>query len=197
MQTEEATQISYIGAAKLAELANSAKKKGCNYVQVQSKSLLAVGADPLNPTHVIDLTKESIRPISGQVTPPDPETPPAPTPRRASRRSGKYSIEIKGNMTECVSLKEVLAEGLKAFEIIRPGTLDELTKIMPRSKRIVSRDPKQLFKNPEMVRMFSEKLVDGWWFGINNSAAETLTWLRRGADIAGLEWGKDGKTSFG
>ncbi|MDP7100648.1 MAG: hypothetical protein QF503_05805 [Rhodospirillales bacterium] len=113
------------------------------------------------------------------------------------RRSGKYSIEIKGNMTECVSLKEVLAEGLKAFEIIRPGTLDELTKIMPRSKRIVSRDPKQLFKNPEMVRMFSEKLVDGWWFGINNSAAETLTWLRRGADIAGLEWGKDGKTSFG
>ena len=48
-----------------------------------------------------------------------------------------------------------------------------------------------------MVGLFSEKLVDGWWFGINNSAAETLSWLRRGAEIAGLEWGKDVETSFG
>ena len=86
---------------------------------------------------------------------------------------------------------------VKAFERIRPGTLDDLTKIRPRSKRIVSRDPKQLFKDPEMVGLFSEKLVDGWWFGINNSAAETLSWLRRGAEIAGLEWGKDVETSFG
>ncbi len=40
-------------------------------------------------------------------------------------------------------------------------------------------------------------LGPGWWFGTNNSADETLTWLRRGADLAGLEWGKDITTSIG
>ena len=87
-------QLSFIRAAKLAELADLAEKRGYNYVQVQTKNVLALGADPLNPTHVIDLTKETIRPISGPVIPPDPETPPARISRRASRRSGKYYIEV-------------------------------------------------------------------------------------------------------
>lgn len=190
-------QLSFISAAKLAELADLAEKQGHSYVQVQTKNLLALGADPLNPTHVIDLTKETISPISGPVIPPDPKTTPARIPQRASRRSGKYYIEVKGNTIECVSLKETLSEGLKALKKIHPGTLDKLTTIMPRSKRIVSRDPNQLFKKPDLVHRYSEKLVDDWWFGTNNSTNETLTWLRRGADIAGLVWGEDIETSFG
>lgn len=190
-------QLSFIATATLAELASSAEKQGYTYAQVQSKNLLALGADPLNPTHVIDFTKEVIRPISSTVSPSDLETPPAGGARRASRRSGDYYIEVKGDMIECVSLKGVLSEGLKSLERLHPGTLDELSTIRPRSKRIVSRDPEQLFKKPELVQKYSEKLVDGWWFGTNNSSDETLTWLRRGAEIAGLEWGKDIMTSIG
>lgn len=190
-------QLSFIPTAALADLASSAEKQGYKYVQVQTKNLLALGADPLNPTHVIDLTTETIRPISGSVNSPDPNMPPAPFSRRASRRSGDYSIEVKGDTIKCVSLKEVLSEGLKALERCHPGMLNELSAIMPRSKRIVSRDPEQLFKNPELVRKYSEKLVSGWWFGTNNSSDETVAWLRRGAKIAGLEWGKEIGTSVG
>ncbi len=190
-------QLSFISATKLAELANSAEKQGSKYVQIQTTNLLAIGADPLNPTHVIDLTEERIRPISGPDIPPDPKAAPARVPPRSSRRSGEYSIKVKGDTIECVSLKEILSEGLRAMEKYRPGTLDELSTIIPRSKRIVSRDPEQLFKKPSLVQKYSEKLVDGWWFGTNNSTDETLTWLRRGADIAGLEWGKDIATSIG
>jgi hypothetical protein len=179
-----------ISTAKLAELANSAEKQGYKYAQVRTKNLLAIGADPMTPTHVIDLSREVIRPISA---PDDSEfkAPHLENNQRSSRRTGSYSIEIKGNKIECASLKELLSEGLKAFESFRRGTLSELSKVMPRSKRIVAREPTQLFSNPELVQKYSEKLIDGWWFGTNNSKDETVTWLRRGAEKARLAWGKD------
>lgn len=184
-------QLSIIPTAKLSELASSAEKQGYRYAQVHSKNLLAVGADPLNPTHVIDLNKETICPIL------DPDVPSLHVVPRNSRRTGNYSIEIKGNRIECASLKELLSEGLKAFEKHRLGTLRDLAEVKPRSKRIVAREPAQLFMNQELVQKYSEKLVDGWWFGTNNSKEETLTWLRRGAEKAGLVWGKDVRTSIG
>lgn len=190
-------QLSLIRSAKLAELADLAEKHGHPYVQVLTNNLLALGTDPLNPTHVIDLTKETILPISDQVTRPDTMPPPARVPRRTSRRSGNYSIEVEGDAIECASLKEILSEGLKALERCHPGTLDKLSTIKPRSKRIVSRDRNQLFEKHELVHKYSEKLIGDWWFGTNNSMHETLTWLRRGADLAGLEWGKDITTSIG
>ena len=190
-------QISFMPSAKLAVLANSADKQGYKYAQVHTKKLLAVGADPLKPTHVIDLNNETIRPISDPDIPSDPKTPPLHVPQRVSRRTGDYSIDIKGDKMDCASLKELLSTGLKAFEKHRPGTLNDLSTIMPRSKRIVSLEPNQLFTNPDLVQKYSEKLVDGWWYGTNNSKDETLTWLRRGAEIAGLEWGKDIRTSIG
>jgi hypothetical protein len=33
--------------------------------------------------------------------------------------------------------------------------------------------------------------MDGWWFGTNNSRDETIAWLKRGCELAGLSWGED------
>lgn len=190
-------ELSIIPAAKLSELAKSAYRNGYTYIRIENKNLLAAGADPLNPTHVIDLKEETIRPYSGPTTTPKASPTPGDIPRRASRRSGKYYIEVKGRKVECVSLKEVLSEGLRAMEKISSGTLDELSTIKPRSKRIVAREPRLLFENPELVDLYAEELGNGWYFGTNNSTNETLSWLRRGAEIAGLIWGKDIETNFG
>jgi hypothetical protein len=60
----------------------------------------------------------------------------------------------------------------------------------------VARDPKLLFDKEHLARDYSEKLRNGWFFGTNNSAHETNTWLQRACEIAGLAWDKDFKTSM-
>lgn len=188
-------QLSFIGATDLAGLLTAADKRGLTYVQVLSKSRLGLGGDALKPTHYIDLGKEDIRPLESEASD-GVEIATSPV-RRTTRRSGRYYLEVQGTMIECVSLKEMLAQGLRAFQRVRPGTLEKLSEVRPRTKSIVARDPQELFTNPDLVQEYAEQLMDGWWYGTNNSSNETLTWLKRGAEIAGLVWGKDISTSLG
>jgi len=185
--------VSFVTAAKLIELLKAANSKGNMYVRVLTANQLALGTDPLNPTSIIDLSKEAVRSVSSQDAQTEAETPKSP---RLSRQSGKYLLDVKGNTIECPSLKDLLAQGLRELEKHQRGTLDKLSAIKPRTKRIVARDPQRLFDRSELAEKYAEKLTDGWWYGTNNSADETNTWLRRGADLAGLEWGKDFATSF-
>lgn len=190
-------QLSFISTNKLEDLLRSASKQGLDYVQVHSKSQLAVGADPLHPTHVIDFTKEMVGPVSGPAKQVDVKEKPLRPYQRISRRTGQYVLEIKGQTIECASLKEVLSKGLLAMEKHLNGTLDRLSTVKPRSKRIVSRNRNHLFTDPALVDKYAEKLAEGWWYGTNNSKDETITWLRRGANISELKWGSDIKVHFG
>jgi hypothetical protein len=90
---------------------------------------------------------------------------------RTSRTSGKYLLNFKGRTIECRSLSGLLAESLKAIEAHKKGTLEKLSSIKPRTKRIVSRDRNALFDQ--------------------RSAEETKTWLKRASELAGLHWGRD------
>ncbi len=117
------------------------------------------------------------------------------TPPQASRQTGKYLVDIRGQTIECTSLKHLLGEGLRALEKERPGTLDKLSHVKPRTKRIVARNPGDLFDQPELSAKYAERLSDSWWYGTNNSAAETNPWLERGCEMAGLRWGKDFTTT--
>lgn len=169
---------------------------------------LVLGTDPLRPTQVIDFQEEKIGPYN-QVGRPQPAEPPGTrlpvTPStvppnvnrpKLSRRSGDYWFEINGHRTACGSLKEVLSGGLRALQEARPGTLEKLSHIKPRSKHIVAHDPNHLFTNPELVKTCTERLVNGWWYGTNNSAPETNRWLERACQMSGLRWGVDFKTSL-
>jgi hypothetical protein len=103
----------------------------------------------------------------------------------------------KGKRTECRSLKELLALALLSIEKAAPGTFHKLTHVKPRSRRIGARNPKDLFDKQHLAKDYAEKLgKEGWYFGTNNSAAETGNWLQPASEIAGLKWGEQFKTSL-
>jgi hypothetical protein len=200
-------QVNFISATKLIELLIEANRLGQMNVRVLTTNQLALGIDPLHPSSVIDLSREVVRSLEQgkdqKTFEPQPMSPlPAGPPRphspslRSSRTTGKYYVEIKGNMIECRSLKEMLAKGLIAFEQHKPGTLEKLSKVRPRSKHIVAREPRHLFGKADNVEKYTERLVGDWWYGTNNSATETEAWLKRGAELSGLDWGRDVTTSL-
>jgi len=191
--------LSFIPAGKLADLLRSADPQNRMYVRVLSATRLAIGADPLQPTSVIDLAKETVGPIESPQkandVPSDDHA--ARGGGKITRRSGEYWFEIRGKRTECSSLKNLLAEGLLALEGLRPGTLDSLSRVKGRSRRIVAREANHLFDKPHLVKDYAERLQDGWYFGTNNSARETNVWLNRAAECAGLKFGEEFRTSLG
>jgi hypothetical protein len=193
---------SFVRASKLVDLLTAADPKKSMYVRVLSSNRLAVGIDPIKPSAVIDLSEEAVVPYAdtngnGQRdilrTNPDlRET----AGIRASRRGGDYWFEIRGRRTAYHSLKELLSGGLLAVESVKSGTLEKLSHVKPRSRRIVARDPKLLFDKVHLAKDYAEKLTDGWFYGTNNSANETNTWLERACIAAGLKWGEEFKTSL-
>lgn len=54
--------LSFVRSSKLIDLLQTADPQKEMYVRVLSASRLALGIDPLQPTHLIDLSKENIRP---------------------------------------------------------------------------------------------------------------------------------------
>ena len=178
----------HIAATKLVELVEMANKGGKMYACVVD-GMLALGADPTNPTVAIDLSVEAVVPYRRDIAP--------KAIIRASRKSGDYWMEVMGERHEFGSLRDLLGGSLRSIEDLASGSLDKLSRIRPRSKRIVSRDKSALFDAPELVEKYAAPLMDGWWYGINNSADETRTWLERACSCAGLEWGSDFRTNLG
>ncbi|TPL89003.1 hypothetical protein FJ950_01205 [Mesorhizobium sp. B2-3-14] len=192
-------QVSFITATKLIELLGCANERGDLSVSVLSSNQLALGIDPLKPTSVIDLSNETVRAIDLEEAKKDglpPEAGASLGSFRAPRQTGSYTLKFKGVTKDCWSLRNLLEEGLKSLEAYQPGVLDKLSAIKPRTKRIVARDPLHLFDQAALAHKYAQPLIDGWWFGTNNSAEETQTWLRRGAELAGLRWGSDVSTSM-
>jgi hypothetical protein len=186
--------LAFIQASKLIDLLRSADKRGEMYVRVMSANRLALGADPMNPTTSIDLSKELVGPFA-KSTAGVPEPEPQSSPKSA-RRSGDYWFEIKGKQKKVSSVRELLGEALRGMEAHSPGTLEKLSYIRPKKKRIVSRDKKALFDSEHLVDKFAEKLMNGWWYGVNNSTVETENWLKRACECAGLKWGESFRTSL-
>ena len=156
---------------------------------------IALGRDPGSPTHLLDFSSEGVVLLDQQIEEPAGHLPLADS-AGVYRRRGAYWYDVTGVREGCVSLKQLLADSLKAIEAACPGTLEKLSHIKPRSRRIVARDPKDLFDEGHLADEYSEKLTEGWWYGTNNSADGTKAWLQRACSCAGLKWGKDFKTSL-
>ena len=101
-----------------------------------------------------------------------------------------------GETVDTYSLKDLLSAGLHALEKVKPGTLEKLSKVKKSTKRIVAKNPSDLFDTPGLSETYSQKLMDGWSYGTNNSAQETNAWLERACEAAGVKWGKDFSTSL-
>jgi hypothetical protein len=198
--------LSFVSISKLIDLLNNADPRKSMYLRVLSSTRLAVGADPLNPSVVIDLAKEKIAPFAEEpLKAPEPALaanggstakPDDVAGWRSSRRGGEYWFELNGKRSEFHALRDLLAGGLRALEEARPGTLEKLSHIKPRSRHIVARDAKDLFDKDHLAKHYAAKLCDGWYYGTNNSANETNTWLERASSCAGLKWCAEFKTSI-
>jgi hypothetical protein len=196
--------VSFMSATKLAELLDDASKPQNMYVRVANNRIL-LGADPLNPTFVVNLSKEAVESYGNSaitkaevpLSRPDAEAQSLnENTSRLPRRTGHYWFELKGRRIGCKSLKELLATALRHIEHLTPGMLENLTNIKLRSKRIVARDRNHLFDREHLAKDYSERLMPGWWYGTNNSAKETEAWLRRACGAGGLKWDDDFKASF-
>lgn len=195
-----------ISARKLGELIATVDHGLGMYARILSESAIALGVDPWNPKYIIDLTKETVETRGSLGAISSVEQPSSSITNGTSsidlrlskrgRRRGVYWYELDGKRVECVSLKDLLASALGALEDTRPGTLDRLTRVKPRSKRIVANSACDLFEDPHLTEKFAHPLRDGWWYGSNNSSQETLEWLKRAALAAGLAFGKDFKVSM-
>ncbi len=194
--------VSFIPASKLIELVRAADAGAGMYVRVLSSTRLALGKDPMQPTWTIDLSKEHIVPYepsrpNGAESPIENKVSIRQTSEtRATRRSGDYWFELLGQRSDFPSLREMLRAALLGLEEARAGTLDKLSLIKPRSKRIVALEKRLLFSNDAQVDEYAEQLGNGWWFGTNNSAQETNAWLERACSCAGLKWGREFRTSL-
>ena len=204
--------LALLRSPKLIELVRSADPHGEMCVTVLTDHSLALGADPLKPSTVIDFSSEEVRPytnsLAGQAISttdgplstalgdPAPGTDPLHARQRIARNLGTRWFDINGNRTECGSVKELLLNGLRSIETRNQGTLEKLSHIKKRTKRIVARDRNDLFGDPKLVKQYSEQLLNGWWVGTNNSSAEVESWLQQAVSLAGLQWGKDFRTSL-
>jgi len=187
-----------IRASKLVELLTQADASRTLNVKIIDGNLLGLGVDPSRPTYKIDLSNELLdrcanddpaeieelkhTAISGDAT--------------VSRRSGIYWFELMGQRIDCHSLKTLLSKALITLESIRPGTLEKLSRIKPRTRRIVARDRHDLFEQGHLVKQFSAPLSEGWWYGTNNSALETKTWLKKACRCARISWDAEMKLSI-
>ena len=186
--------ITAIDAAKLAELL-AATNAGKNLkVWVLTPDELAFGIEPPLRMGTIDLISEQVR-ANGHSEPDAAAEPLRLHLPGFPAAPANICLEIKGRTIECSSLKEMLAEGLRALEAHKRGTLDKLAAAKSRTRRIVSRDPSKLFDKTHLEEKHAEPLMEGWWYGTNNSALETNRWLRQACALAGLTWDKDFTTS--
>jgi hypothetical protein len=191
-------KATYISSGKLQGLLRQGVGLALNYVQIDDEGRLTLGTAPMTASHWIDFETETVLPIGSEVSLPRvAEFSEVSTRRsRLGRRSGAYWVEVKSKRIECSSLKEGLATALREIEAIRPGTLEALSLIKPRSKRIVSKERSGLFDQPDLSEKYAEPLVNGWWYGTNNSAQETTAWLMRACQIAKFLWNSDIKVSW-
>ncbi|MFM9847983.1 MAG: hypothetical protein ACKVP3_12585 [Hyphomicrobiaceae bacterium] len=180
------------------QLSQLVKAQGAALYACSIANGLAVGRHPASLTHLVDFASESVRPLTKSEAMSDPIPMVSPPDFSTSyRRRAAFFFDLRGVREGCVSLKHLLAESLRAIEAAAPGTLEKLSQIKPRSRRIVARDKGELFDEIHLAERYAEPLMEGWWFGTNNSADGTKAWLERACGCAGLTWGKDFKTNLG
>ncbi len=202
--------IAFMRTAALVDLVRVADPEGTKFVRILSDTKIGIGSDALSPSIVIDFLAETtagpsealepkkapiVAPTSSpavQVMPPD-----APSGALSWKdRLTKNWFELQGKKTRCSSVKEILLRGLQAIETERPGTLEKLSQIKKRTKRIVARDRNSLFESPHLVQDHSSQIPSRWWVGTNNSSQEVKSWLRQAVECAGLRWDADFKCSI-
>ncbi len=177
-----------IPSAKLVALLQSADSSGAMYVSIVDSQRLAIGANILEPSHIIDIGSESISgfmavPTNSRVSVPAPQV--VQVDFHASRSTGFYAADFGAERVAATSQMELLIRCLIYLEARAPGTLGRLSHEGGSSKRIVARDRAQLYRH-QRLQQHAVRILDGWWVATNNNHEETRKFIRTAARLAGV-----------
>ena len=114
--------------------------------------------------------------------PQDPASPP--------RQTGGHAFVLQGERTEAPSLKEAYVACLLKLTKLDGDFLNRLAKAHTRSRRIIAKDPEDLYlRNPTLAEQFAVRLTGPWWVDVNLSRSQVEQRLKHACAILDLSFG--------
>ena len=128
---------------------------------------------------------------SGPTHPPSPDPPPDPSPHPVPKPSA-YVIDLLGDTIEERFLIEAYRHCLLKLADLDPGFLERLSEVTTSARRIVSRNPTDLYrKSPHLAEECAKLLKSPWWFDTNLSWPQCKNRLKSACDVADILYGVD------
>ncbi len=122
---------------------------------------------------------------------PSAATKPSPKPPRVGH-AGKYTYVLLGDRVEEGTLRDAYRGCLLKIASRDPQFLEQLSRKATRSRRIVARNPKDLYlASPHLSEKFAERLVDHWWIDMNLSRQQCIQRLRIACQVINIGFGND------
>ncbi len=117
---------------------------------------------------------------------------PSPADLLRPRRTRTYAFELLGERVEEGNLKTAYMSCLRKLAELDHQFLDELSKEKTRSRKIIARDPKELYlKTPGLSEKFAVHLMGQWWIDTNLSQSQVEWRLEQACAVADLQFGSD------
>ena len=114
------------------------------------------------------------------------------TPPTGNRRTGLFTVELRGKSFDAHNLREAYMLCLRLLSDLDPSFLDELSRRQTRARRIVARRKEDLYKNnPRLAAKFAMQLSVDWWVDTNLSRGQCEVRLRAACEVAGVGFGSD------
>lgn len=113
------------------------------------------------------------------------------------RVTGSYDFVLLGQAYHTPSLKEAYLKCLRLLSERFPTLLTSLSKVKYTNRRIISRDPLDLYlKSPHLAEKHAEKLTGDWWIDLNLNQRQVELRLDTACQNAGLKFGSDLQLDF-
>ena len=124
-------------------------------------------------------------------------TEPLPPDPPKGRRTGTYVFTIRDERVEQNSLKAAYVSCILKLTELDSGFLEKLSAKTTKSRRIVAKDPRNLYlNNPSLHKKYALRLIDQWWIDTNLSRPQCEQRLEVACGIVGLQFGVDLKLDF-
>ena len=118
---------------------------------------------------------------------------PSRDPASPPRRTGGHAFVLRGERTEAPSLKEMYVACLLELAKLEEGFLDRLARMRTKSRRIIAKDPEDLYlRSPTLAEQFAVRLIGPWWVDVNLSRSQVELRLKQACAILDLSFGPGG-----
>lgn len=103
-----------------------------------------------------------------------------------SHPEGGYSVRLRDKTLVAETLADILLAVLRRLEELAPGTLERLSQVSRRKRRMVARRRVDLYPGRPDLADMSRHVVNGWYVGTNCSLKDARAILTHASVAAGL-----------